>query len=91
MQNYRNSFIFYLQPKSSGVTSACNLLGRSMRLRSKSLIKCCVFLCTAFQAFALYKGQAFSAGEYAGSIVALFGINSAHENVKQYLERGNGP
>lgn len=61
-----------------------------MKVQSKTLIKWSAIFCTLFQGYALYKGQLFSPVAYCGAIVALFGGNSAHENIKEYLEKDKG-
>ena len=60
-----------------------------MKVPSKALIKYCAIICTAFQGFALYMGQEFNPMAYCGAIMTLFGANSVHENVKQYLDKGD--
>ena len=61
-----------------------------MHIESKTLIKLAAVCVTAFQGFALYKGQLFSPMAYCGAIATLFGGNSAHEHIKQYLDKDKG-
>ena len=60
-----------------------------MKVGSKTLMKLAAIACSAFQGFAIYKGQTFNPVLYCTAITMLFGANSVHENVGKYLDNKN--
>lgn len=59
-----------------------------MKLGSKTILKCCAVILVSFQGFAIFTlHQEFHPEAFAGALALLFGVNSAHENTKQYLDQ----
>lgn len=59
-----------------------------MKIGSKTILKGCAGILVIFQGFAIFiLRQEFRPEALAGALALLFGVNSAHENIKQHLDQ----
>lgn len=59
-----------------------------MTVGSKTILKWCAVIITLFQGFAIFiLHQEFHPEAFAGALALVFGVNSVHENTKQYLDQ----
>lgn len=59
-------------------------------ISSKTILKFTALSATAFQGWAVYHGQSFSAMIFCGGIASLFTINSAHEHLATFMDMKYG-